>query len=158
MQKILFPGSFDPPTKAHIDIIQRLVALNYEVYIGVLNNNAKIYYFPIKSRVQILELEIKALKNCQVITANELLVNVCQQYNITVIARGLRNMQDYEYEKIMEVNNKILSNKLEYIYLNTKPKYQHISSSVVKELLKYDNDISHLVGKKTNKYILSLQK
>lgn len=160
MKNIIFPGSFDPLTKAHLDIIKRLKKLNYNVYIVVLNHNSKKYRFSTSDRIKIIELNIEALdyKDIKIIQSDSLLVEVCQKYDIRLISRGLRNSIDYEYEKIMEFNNKQLKQDIEYIYLNTEQKYEHISSSIVRELLKYNQDIEHLVGITTNQYILTLQK
>ena len=147
MKKVLFPGSFDPITKAHLNIIKRLIKLGFYVEVGILDNKNKQNMFHINDRISILN-EIKknyGFQNINIFFAEGLLVNICENRNIDIVVRGLRNLKDYEYEKEMELNNKILNDKLEYLYLNTKNELMSISSTVVRELIHYDADISHLV-------------
>lgn len=146
MKKILFVGSFDPITNAHVDIIKRLVNMGYYVYIGILENKSKRYMFSLDKRKDLIQTIVDTEKlNAEVFSSDKMLKEVCVEKNIYMIARGLRNHIDLEYERTMEFNNKLLNDKLEYIYLNSPADMLHISSTTVRELLMYDNDISHLV-------------
>ncbi len=155
MKNILFAGSFDPITKAHLDIINRLDKMGFNVFVGIFINSNKKCMFDIKKREEIIKEVLKnnKLLNVEVFTSDKLLVEACEQKDIKIVARGLRNTIDYEYEKNMEFNNKKINSNLEYIYINTKEEYSYISSTVVRELISYKKDISHLVPKEVNNYI-----
>ncbi len=147
MKKVIFAGSFDPITNAHLDIIKRLNNLDFKVFIGVFVNSNKNYMFDAKKRVHMIKEVIKEnnLVDVEVFSSDKLLVDICKEKDITFVARGLRNIIDYDYEKNMEMNNKKMNSSLEYIYLNTSEKNEYISSTIVRELLLYKKDISHLV-------------
>lgn len=155
MKKILFVGSFDPVTKAHIDIIKRLVKLDYEVHIGILSNAAKTYMFEKQQREEMIQICLKKenISNVEVFMDDGLLIDVCKKRNINLIARGLRNTLDFEYEKDMEYNNKLLQNNIEYIYLISDKKYMNISSSLIRELIKHNGEISDFLPKEVIDYI-----
>lgn len=147
MKKILFPGSFDPITYGHLNLIKRLIKLGFFVEVGILNNRQKPNFFSEQQRLAIIEAikENHHLENMDVFVADGMLVDICQQKNIEIVARGLRSVKDFEYEKEMEINNKLLNDKLEYLYINTHNDYMTVSSTVVRELIYYHADISHLV-------------
>ncbi len=149
MKKVLFPGSFDPITNAHLNIIKRTIDLGFHVEVGILNNREKNSMFPVEKKMEIINKikENHQLKNMSVFTSNDLLVDVCDQRNISLVIRGIRSIKDYEYEKELEFNNKKLNNKLEYIYMNTQDDLRSVSSTIVRELIYYKRDVSHLVPK-----------
>lgn len=149
MKKILFPGSFDPLTNAHLEIIHRLLKMNFFVEVGIFVNSEKKPMYSSKERLEIIQKIIKnnKMKNVEVTIENELLIDVCQRKQINLVARGIRSIKDYEYEKEMEYNNKQLKNELDYIYLNASAEHNYVSSTIVRELIKYNASIVHLVPK-----------
>lgn len=140
--KVVFPGSFDPFTIAHCDIVNRLESIGYEVIVLVLKNKSKKGMYSVQKRCEIIA---DSLENITIQSYDGLLSTYCDENNINVIARGIRGLKDYEYEKDMEINNKKLNSNIEYIFLNTDPKYVHVSSTVVRELISYKEDVKHLV-------------
>lgn len=140
--KVVFPGSFDPFTIAHCDIVNRLESIGYEVIVLVLKNKSKKGMYSVQKRCEIIA---DSLEDITIQSYDGLLSTYCNENNINVIARGIRGLKDYEYEKDMEINNKKLNSNLEYIFLNTDPKYVHVSSTVVRELISYKEDVKHLV-------------
>ncbi len=149
MKKVLFPGSFDPITNAHLNIIKRAIELGFYVEVGILNNREKSGMLSVEKKLEIINKikENHQLNNMNVFASNDLLVDVCDQRNISLVIRGIRSIKDYEYEKELEFNNKKLNNKLEYIYMNTQDDLRSVSSTIVRELIYYKRDVSHLVPK-----------
>lgn len=144
--KILFPGSFDPFTNAHLDVVERLSKFEHELSIGIFVNSGKNSFFTEDERVEIIEQTLKDNNiEAEVFVSRKLLAIECMERDITLIARGLRSIRDYEYEREMEFNNKYINPNLEYIYLNSSPAYNYVSSTVVRELMEYNENFSHLV-------------
>lgn len=144
--RAIFPGSFDPVTNGHLDIITRAAELFDEVYVVILTNTSKKPLFDSAERLAMLKEATKSLENV-IIQAKDadLTVNVAKELNAKVIIRALRNTIDLEYEQNIAQMNKTLAPELETILLLTDPKYSFISSTLVKEVTKFGGDFSKLV-------------
>lgn len=146
MKKIaIYPGSFDPVTNGHLDIVKRASKLYDEVIVGVLVNTTKKGLFSIEERVSFIENEIKNLPNVRVESFVGLLVDYCKKNNISVIIRGLRALSDYEYEMQIAQMNRILDENIETVFLMSNTKYSFISSSIVKEVVRFGGNIDSIV-------------
>ena len=144
MDKIVFPGSFDPITLGHLDLIKRASKIAKKVVVVVVDTNNRL---DVDVRVNLIKEAIKqiGLENVEVDSNDELIVEYCRRHDYHILLRGIRNNNDYQYEQVLEINNKKLFRNLETIYMFTSPEFLHISSSVVWEVLSYQDDIDHLV-------------
>ena len=136
-KKVIYPGSFDPITKGHLDIIKRISSLFDKVIIGVFINSSKNQWFDIDERVNLIKkvLESEGIKNAEVVQFSGLLVDYIEKENIDILVRGLRAVSDYEYELQINLVNKSLTNSnFETIFLTASRKYLYLSSSIVKEI------------------------
>lgn len=154
----VFPGSFDPITKGHEDLIRRSSDIFDEVIVGVLNNNKKNALLHSSDRKKLIEQSVKDLKNVRVMVFDGLLVDFMRANNAKVIVRGIRNTTDLEYEMPLDYGNKALYADVETIYLLTNPIYSYISSSVVKELISYGADISKFVPEAVYNYFKNINR
>ncbi len=146
MKKAIYPGSFDPMTYGHLDIIRRASEMFDELVVGVLVNNQKTPLFSTDERVKILQEATKELHNVQVVSFSGLLCDYCLQNGIHVCVRGLRAITDFEYELQLSQTNRMLSDgKLDTIYLNTSLQYSYLSSSTVKEIASFGGNLSRMV-------------
>ena len=142
----LFTGSFDPITKGHVDLIERASRLFDKLYVGIFYNREKSGFFIIEARERIVKEALQHLDNVEVITSqNELAVIVARRLGAKAFVRGLRNSQDLDYEADMTFFNRELAGELETIFLLSKPAYQHISSSRIRELIAFQQDIAAYV-------------
>ena len=158
--KVIYPGSFDPITIGHLDIIKRLDQMFDEVVVAILINEAKHSLFSIKERKQLIEEEIEEnkLENIKVKTFEGLLVDFAKKENSKTIVRGIRAVTDYEYEiNIAQFNNKLYPG-LETIFLLSDPKFSFISSSGIRELASFGGDVSKFVSKNVKKAIYEKNK
>lgn len=150
MRKAVYPGSFDPITFGHLDIIQRAVDLFDEVHIVILNNRSKKYMFSQEQRKQLIEHSLVEqgfdTSRIQVQIHDGLLVDYAKNQNIRHIVRGLRMVTDFEYEFQMNAINKKLMSEFETLFLMTSNQYSYLSSSTVRELASFDADISLFVS------------
>ncbi|MBD5069341.1 MAG: pantetheine-phosphate adenylyltransferase [Lactobacillus sp.] len=145
--KAIFPGSFDPITNGHLDVIKRSAQLFEHVYVVILTNTAKKPLFSAEKRQMLVEDAIKDLSNVTVLLKEaDLTVNVASQLGAQVIIRALRNAQDFEFEKNIAEMNKNLAPQIETMLLVTDPKYSFVSSSLVKEVARFKGDVSQLVS------------
>ncbi len=146
--KVIYPGSFDPLTYGHLDIIKRLDAMFDEVIVAILINEEKKSLFTLVERIEMLETEVKdhGLKSVRIKSFNGLMVNFAKEENAHIIARGLRLVADYEYEKNIARTNSTLYPGLETIFLLANTNYSFISSSGVKEVASFKGDISQFVS------------
>ena len=139
------PGSFDPVTLGHLDIIRRSSRLVDHLIVGVLNNNTKTPLFSVDERVNMLREVTRELGNVEVMSFSGLLVDFAREQNVQVIIRGLRAVTDFEYELAMSQTNRVANPDVDTIFLNTSLKYAYLSSSIVKEMAMYGGDISKFV-------------
>ena len=143
--KILYPGTFDPLTKGHLDLIQRAEKLFGNVVVAVLENTSKKPTFDINRRIIQIKKSISHLPNIDVISYDGLTVDCAKDVNANLILRGLRAMSDFEYELQIAHTNKSLNSKIETIFLSTNTNYSFLSSSLVKEVAKFGGEINHMV-------------
>ena len=133
MNRALYPGSFDPMTLGHLDIIKRASLMFDELIVAVLNNSEKTALFSVDERVKILTEATKDMKNVRVDSFSGLTVDYCLQNNLHIMIRGLRAVTDFEYElQIAQTNRKISDNKVDTVFLTTDLQYSYLSSSTVK--------------------------
>ena len=145
MLRAIYPGSFDPVTLGHLDIIKRSASMVDELIVGVLNNKAKSPLFSVEERVKMLGEVTKELPNVKVIPFAGLLVDFARQTESKMIIRGLRAITDFEYELQMSQMNRKLEENVETVFLTTNLEYSYLSSSMVKEVAAFGGDISQLV-------------
>jgi len=144
MKRALFPGSFDPITLGHLDIIERSVSLFDEIVIGVGTNSDKKQMFPLKKRIVFIKETFADYKNISVSQYEGLTIEFCKEVKADFIIRGLRNTADFEFEKAVALTNRALSG-IETVFLLTTAKTSFISSSIVREIISNKGDYSQLV-------------
>lgn len=145
MRKAIYPGSFDPITFGHQDIIERSSSIFDELIVGVLNNSAKNSLFSVDERVSMLRELTKGIPNVTVDSFDGLLVDYMKESGATIIVRGLRAVTDFEYELQIAQTNHVEYPEVETVFLTTNLKYSYLSSSVVREFAAYGGDISKFV-------------
>jgi len=144
-QKVVYPGSFDPITYGHLDIIERLVQRYDEVVLLISTSSQKKYIFDLDQRKKLAEKICGKYKNLRIESWDGLLVDYLKKNKITVLAKGLRNSRDFEYEMTMDHTNKTLYPDIETVYLISRPEFSFISSTLVKEIASLDGDLSKFV-------------
>ncbi len=147
MKRAIYPGSFDPVTYGHLDIISRAALLVDELTVGVLNNKAKTPLFSVEERVKMLVGVTKDIPNVTVMPFEGLLVHFAQELDATIVIRGLRAITDFENELSMAQTNHKLLPKVETVFLTTSLEYAYLSSTVVKEVAAFGGDVSQFVPK-----------
>ena len=145
MLRAIYPGSFDPVTLGHMDIIRRSSNIVDELIVGVLNNNAKTPLFSVKERVIMLKEATKELENVQIIPFEGLLIDFVKKMDAKLVIRGLRAITDFEYELQMSQTNHKLAPDIETMFLTTSLEYSFLSSTTVKEIATFGGDISQFV-------------
>ena len=143
----VYPGTFDPITNGHLDIIKRGTALFDKLYVVIPNNLAKHTLFTIDERKKLLEEVLKDYENIEIATTDLLTVEFAKQVNATAMLRGLRMVSDFEYELQMATLNKCLDDEIETIFIMSSHEYSFLSSSSVKEIVKFNGDVSMFVPK-----------
>ncbi|HLV75036.1 phosphopantetheine adenylyltransferase [Actinomadura hallensis] len=144
MRRAVCPGSFDPVTNGHLDIISRASRLYDEVVVAVLINKNKKSLFTVEERAEMISETTKEYGNVRVDTFYGLTVDYCKEQDIPVIVRGLRAVSDYEYElQMAQMNHRIAG--IETLFMATNPEFAFLSSSLMKEVVKFGGDISGLV-------------
>lgn len=147
MSKAVYPGSFDPVTYGHLDIISRAAKSFDHVVVGVLSNSKKTALFSKEERVNILEKVTEDIPNVTVRAFDGFSVDLAREFGASVIVRGLRAITDFEYELQMAQINRILAHDVDTMFLTTSLEYAYLSSSSVKEVASLDGDISKFVPK-----------
>lgn len=145
MKRAIYPGSFDPVTNGHVDIILRSSKIVDKLIVGVLNNSAKKSLFSVEGRVSMLKELTKDLPNVEVTSFDGLLVDYMREIDASIIVRGLRAVTDFEYELQIAQTNHIENTDIETIFLTTNLQYSYLSSTIVKEFASYGGDISKFV-------------
>ena len=144
MKKAIFPGSFDPITLGHLDIVNRGVTLFDEVIIAIGENSSKDYMFSLEERKRFIEATFKDNPKVSVVSYSGLTTDFCKEIGVDFILRGLRNPADFEFEKAIAQTNRHLST-LETVFLLTSAQTSFISSSIVREIIRFDGDYQKLV-------------
>lgn len=153
MKRAIFPGSFDPVTNGHIDLIKRASKICDELLVTVMINDSKAPFIPLEERVELLKKVTKNIDNIKVCFNRGLLADFVKKENIDMIIRGVRSSADFEYEFQMSQANKALSDGVDTYFLATAPEYSYISSSAVREIVVFGGDISQFVPKIVKDYI-----
>jgi len=152
----IYPGTFDPITNGHLDIIKRAEKIFDKIIVAVANNKAKNSMFSLQKRVEMVKVAVNSPK-IEVKSFDSLLVEFAKKENAKIIIRGLRAVSDFEYELQMSYANQSLDKEIETIFLMPTLNNAFISSSIVRNILSYDGDISHLVPKEIIKMIKEMK-
>ena len=153
MKIALFPGSFDPVTKAHVDIVKRSVGLFDKVYIGIGANSSKQGLLSIETREQMLRAVFKHDDRIRIIAYEGLTVNFCKSIGATYMIRGIRTVSDFEYEKAIAQMNHALVPDIESIFIVSKPGYSSISSTIVREIMRHHGDVAQFIPSEALAYL-----
>lgn len=145
MSRAIYPGSFDPPTFGHLDMVERSSKMVDELIVAVLRNNAKKPLFSIDERVSMMEEITDHLPNVRVMSFDGLTVEFARKMNAGLIVRGLRAVTDFEYELQIAQTNRIVNPEIDTMFLTTSLQYAYLSSTIVKEVSSYGGDISKFV-------------
>ena len=143
--KILYPGTFDPLTNGHLDLIERAEIIFGQVVVGVLENTSKKPTFSLEKRINQIKNSVTKSRNVEVVSFHGLTVDCAKKLNANLILRGLRAMSDFEYELQISHTNRSLNKEIETIFLSTNTNFSFLSSSLVKEVAKFNGEIKHMV-------------
>ena len=154
MKKIaLFPGSFDPITLAHIDILNRALPLFDKVYVGIGLNSTKQSFLSAEKRLEMLQEVFKNYKNVEVLSYSGLTVDYCKKIGAQYMIRGIRSVSDFEYEKAIAQMNHAMHSDIESIFILSKPGFSAISSTIVRDILRNGGDVEQFVPKEALKML-----
>lgn len=143
--KALYPGTFDPPTNGHIDLIERGAKLFGHLTVAILNNPVKNPLFTVEERAEMLREATSSLSNVSVATFNGLMVDFARELGATAVLRGIRAISDYEHEFQMALMNRRLAPEIETVFLQPAGRYSFVSSRMLKEVFSFGGDVSGLV-------------
>ena len=155
MTRAIYPGSFDPVTKGHLDIINRTSKIVKYLTVAVLDNPRKVATFDIEKRIEMLKLVTESYPNVEVEYFNGLLIDYALQKDTNIIIKGLRAISDFEFEFQMALVNQKLNPAIETLFMMTNSKYSYLSSSIVKEIAAFGGDISSLVPEVVHEVIVA---
>ena len=153
MRVAVYPGSFDPVTKGHLDILKNAAGIFDKVIIAVAHNGEKKGFLSVEERVDLIRASIENLDNVEVDAFDGLTIEYAKRIGATVLIRGLRAVSDFEYEMQLSQTNSALCDDVKTVFLTTKPKYNFISSSTIKEILANGGDISKFVPEPVYNYL-----
>ena len=153
MKIAIYPGSFDPVTKGHIDILKTASELFDKVIIAVAHNSAKHGFLPVDKRVELIKEVTKNIPNVEIVSFNGLLIEFSDKMKADVIVRGIRAVSDFEYELMMAQTNKQLNPNIETMFFATSAEYSFVSSSMIRELAAFDGDITPFVPEEVSKRV-----
>ena len=154
----LYPGSFDPITNGHLDVLERASLMFDEVVIAVLKHPSKKSFLTIEQRVELIKETIKGMNNVFVDCFDGLTVEYARKIGAKFLIRGLRTITDFEYEVQLCQTNQVIAPDIDTVFLSTKPQHNFISSSIVRELSNHDADISKFVPKQVVEYLAKIKK
>lgn len=153
MKIAIYPGSFDPITKGHLDILKNASGIFDKVIIAVARNGEKKGFLSTEERVELIKKSIEGLDNVEVDAFEGLTIEYAKKRGAEILIRGLRAVSDFEYEMQLSQTNSALCDKIKTVFLTTKPKYNFISSSTIREILQNNGDISKFVPQAVNEYL-----
>lgn len=153
MKIAIYPGSFDPITKGHLDILKNASGIFDKVIIAVARNGEKKGFLSTEERVELIKKSIEGLDNVEVDTFEGLTIEYAKKRGAEILIRGLRAVSDFEYEMQLSQTNSALCDEIKTVFLTTKPKYNFISSSTIREILQNNGDISKFVPQAVNEYL-----
>lgn len=145
MKAAVYPGSFDPVTLGHLDIIKRAADVFDHLTVAILNNPSKKSLFTVEERIVLLREVTKDLPNVTIDGFKDLLINYMRQKNVNVIVRALRSVSDYEFELQLATMNRKVGEHVETLFMTSSPQYSYLSSSIVKEIAMFHGPVSELV-------------
>lgn len=158
LKTAVYPGSFDPITKGHLDVLERASKMFDKVIIAVLKNSSKKSFLPVEDRVMLIKKSVENLDNVEVDSFDGLTIDYAKSKGAHFLIRGLRAVSDFEYELQLCQTNSAIAPDIDTVFLTTKPKYNFISSSVVKELSNFGTDVSKFVPKSVVEYLQEQKK
>lgn len=153
LKNAIYPGTFDPITYGHLDVIERASKLFDTLVVGVSESTHKNPFIPLDNRISLVEQSIKPYKNVSVLNFPDLLVDFCSKQNIHVIVRGLRALSDFDYEFQMALTNRSLAHDIETIFIMASEKYSYVSSSMIREIFSLRGNIAKFVPKPVQLYL-----
>ncbi len=151
----VYPGSFDPVTFGHLDIIKRASKFSDKLIVAVLNNSSKTPFFSVEERVEHLKEVTHGMKGIEIVSFSGLLVDFVREKNAQLIIRGLRAVTDFESEFQMALTNRMLANDVETLFISTSTQYLYLSSSIVREVIKFGGNIDAMVPPEIKSHLIN---
>lgn len=158
MKIAVYPGSFDPITNGHLDVIHRASKMFDKVVVAILLNVSKNPCFTIEERISLIQSAANNIENIEIESFSGLLVDYMQAKNANIIIKGLRNSTDFEYEYPMALMNKKLVSSIDTVFVISNPEYSFVSSSLVKEVARFDGNLQNIVPEEVQKALIQKYK